>query len=162
MLSPPYWQDVTVCVLYPCFPECLPWLCRCALDAGFLAVSCTSLRIIDMLTCVIGLALLLLAWRIVQISFQQEMQYDITQQLQAQEAAVPGFPLSPHCCCQGWQQVRQHCFVMHHNLVTVLTQGFQALEQHCLQGQGILCFATFLCFLFSSGLRQELLPLSGI
>ena len=85
------------------------------------------------------------------------MQYDITEQLEAQEAAVSGLPLSPHCCCQGWQQVRQHCLVMHHNLVTVLTQGFQALEQHCLQGQGIDCFEVFLSFVLS-GLRQEIFP----
>lgn len=114
------------------------------------------LHVIDMLTCMIGLTLLLFAWRAIQIGLQQEMQYDITQQLKAQEAAVSGFPLSPHRCCQGWQQVRQHCFVMHHNLVTVLTQGFQALEQHCLQGLGIVCFEVFLP-LFPAGLQQEFL-----
>jgi len=52
-----------------------------------------------MFTCMTGLTLLLLAWRAVQIGLQQEVQYDITQQLEAQEAAVSGFPLPPHCCC---------------------------------------------------------------
>ncbi len=46
---------------------------------------------------------------------------------------------------------------MQYNLVTILAQGFQALEQHCLQGQGIVCFDMFLS-LFASGLQQELLP----
>lgn len=115
------------------------------------------LHVVDMLTCMIGLTLLLLAWHAIQVGLQQEMQYDITQQLEAQEPAVPGLPWSPHCCCQGWQQVRQHCFVMRHNLVTVLAQGFQALEQHSLQGAGSVCFDVFLP-VFLSGLQQNPSP----
>ena len=113
--------------------------------------------LINMLTCMTALTLLLLAWRAIQIGFQQEVQNDITQQLEAQEAAVSRFPLSPYCCCQGWQQVRQHCFVMHHYLVTVLAQGFQALEQHCLQELGIVCFEV-LSSLYVIRTAQELLP----
>ena len=75
------------------------------------------------LTCIRGRALQLMTGAIVQVGLQQEVQDDVTQQLQAQEAAVPGLPLPPHRRCQGRQQVRQHCLVVRNNLVAVLAQS---------------------------------------
>ena len=68
----------------------------------------------------------------VQISLQQEVQDDVTQQLEAQEAAVARLPGAAHSCGQGGQEVGRDCLVVGYHLLTELAQRVQALQQVCL------------------------------
>lgn len=71
----------------------------------------------------------------VQLSLQQEVQNDIAQQLETQEAAVSRLPRPAHSCGQGGQQMGCDCLVVGHHLVTVLAQCLQALQQDCLHAK---------------------------